>query len=135
MAIKLKVVDKFSAVVDMLNGKSVEGFSTEQAIEFINERIAIAVKKNASGSGERKPTATQIANEGIKEQILSALATADKPMTVGEICKAIGVESSQKVSALVSSMLTIRKGEPNPDGKVVRTEVKGKAYFSLPTED
>jgi CxxC-x17-CxxC domain-containing protein len=63
MAIKLKVVDKFSAVVDMLNGKSVEGFSTEQAIEFINERIAIAEKKNANGNGERRESAPRQMHE------------------------------------------------------------------------
>ena len=130
MANKFKVVDKFGAIKSMLEGKVVEGFSVEQAVEFINERIAITEKKNANG-GERKPTATQIANEGIKEQILAVLANASAPMTITEISKKIGVESNQKISSLVAQMLTIRKGVENPDGKVVRTEVKGKAYFAL----
>jgi hypothetical protein len=74
-------------------------------------------------------------NEGIKEQITEFLATCEKPATITDICKAIGVESNHKVSALVSQMLTIRKGVPNPDGKVVRSEVKGRAYFALATEE
>lgn len=126
MANKMKVVDKFQAVQAMLNGKTVENFTVEQAIEFINERIAIAVKKNANG-GERKPTATQIANEGVKEQIVSVLSETDEPMSIGDIGKEIGILSCQKVSALVTQLVKANL--------VVRTEVKGKAFFALATEE
>ena len=126
MANKMKVVDKFQAVQAMLNGKTVENFTVEQAIEFINERIAIAVKKNANG-GERKPTATQIANEGVKEQIVSVLSQADEPMSIGDIGKEIGIPSCQKVSALVTQLVKAKV--------VVRSEVKGKAFFALATEE
>jgi hypothetical protein len=133
---KFKVVDKFGAIKAMLNGEMVEGFTLADAQAFLDERIAITEKKNASGSGaDRKPTKTQLENEGIKEQITEFLATCEKPATITDICKAIGVESNHKVSALVSQMLTIRKGVPNPDGKVVRSEVKGRAYFALATEE
>ena len=128
---KMNMVSKFAAVKAMLNGEAVEGFSLAEAMTFIDERIAQTEKKNASGNGERKPTKTQLENEGIKEQIATVLRSADKPMTIGEICKAVGIESNQKVSALVSQMLTVRKGEPNPDGCVLRTEVKGKAHFEI----
>ena len=134
MANKFKVVDKFAAIKAMLEGKSIDGFSVEQAVEFINERIAITEKKNANG-GERKPTATQIANEGIKEQILAVLTSAPAPMTNGEITKAIGSEQPNKVAALVAQMLVVRKGVENPEGKIVRTEVKGKAYFALAEQE
>ena len=135
MAIKLKVVDKFGAIKAMLNGEKVENFSLADAVAFIDERIAITEKKNASGNGERKPTATQIANEGIKEQILEVLSKAEKPMTNGEITKAIGSDQPNKVCQLVAQMLTVRKGEVNPNGKVVRSEVKGKAYFALAEQE
>ena len=134
MANKLKVVDKFSAIKAMLNGEKVENFSIAQAVEFIDERIAITEKKNTNG-GERKPTATQIANEGIKEQILEVLAVAEKPMTNGEIAKAVGSDQPNKICQLVAQMLTVRKGEINPNGKIVRTEVKGKAYFALAEQE
>ena len=120
MANKMKVVDKFGAIKEMLNGNSVENFSVADAVAFLDERIAITEKKNANG-GERKPTKTQLENEGIKEQILSVMST--NPMTIGEIGKAIGIDSNQKVSALVTQLLKA--------GKVVRTEVKGKAFFAL----
>ena len=128
---KMKVVDKYVAIKALLNGESAD-FSVADALAFIDERIAITEKKNAGGSGaDRKPTKTQVENEGFKSAILEYLATCDTPATIGDICKAIGIESNQKVSALVSSMLTIRKGVPNPDGKVDRSEVKGKAHFAL----
>ena len=130
MANKMKVVDKFGAVKALLKGESVENFSVADAVAFLDERIAITEKKNANG-GERKPTKEQIANEGIKAQILSFMAERNEPVTIGEICKAVGIDSNQKISALVSSMLTIRKGVVNPDGKVVRSEIKGKAHFAL----
>ena len=120
MANKMKVIDKFGAIKEMLNGNSVENFSIADAVAFLDERIAITEKKNANG-GERKPTKTQLENEGIKEQILSVMSTT--PMTIGEIGKAIGIDSNQKVSALVTQLIRVNK--------VVRTEVKGKAFFAL----
>ena len=133
---KMNMVEKFGAIKAMLNGETVDGFSIAEALEFLDGRISQVEKKNASGANaDRKPTKTQLANEGIKEQIVEYLRSAEAPVTIGEIGKAIGIESNQKVSALVTQMLTIRKGEPNPNGCVERTEVKGKAYFALVTED
>ena len=133
--VKMKVVDKFEAIKAMLNGEKVENFTLEDATEFLDERIAITEKKNASGGGERKPTKTQLENEGIKAQIVDVLTNADKPMTIGEIGKALGIESNQKVSALVTQMLTVRKGAAVEGGVIDRTEVKGKAYFALATKE
>ena len=117
---KMNMVEKFGAIKAMLNGESVENFSVAEAIEFIEGRIEQVEKKNAGG-GERKPTKTQLENAGIKEQILSVMTTT--PMTIGEIGKAIGIDSCQKVSALVTQLLKANM--------VVRTEVKGKAHFAL----
>ena len=129
MANKMKVVDKFGAIKEMLNGKSVENFSVADAVAFLDERIAITEKKNASGNGERKPTATQIANEGIKGNLLNALANSGKPMTITDIQKAdpsLADFSNQKISALLTQL--------GKTGEVVRTEVKGKAHFALANE-
>lgn len=121
---KMNMVEKFGAIKAMLNGEQVENFSIEQAIEFIDGRIEQVEKKNANGSGERKPTKTQVANEGVKEQILSVL-THD-PIDIGGLQKSsaeLGGLSNQKISALLSQLIKARK--------VVRTEIKGKAHFAL----
>ena len=81
MANKLKVVDKFGAIKAMLNGEVVENFSIAEAVAFLDERIAITEKKNASG-GERKPTKTQLENRGIKDTILASLAEIGNPITI-----------------------------------------------------
>ena len=123
--VKMKVVDKFNAVRAMLRGEVVEGFTLEDAQAFLAERIEIAVKKNAS-NGERKPTKVQVANEGIKTEILQTLADIGCPATIDNMQKAnesLAPYSGQKLTALISQLV---KAE-----KVVRTEVKGKAHFEL----
>ena len=121
--VKMNMVEKFTAIKAMLNGEKVEGFSVEDAVKFLDTRIEQTEKKNASGGGERKPTKTQLENEVLKEQIVQYLSTCTKPVDVGSVGKAIGIESNQKVSALLTQL---RKG-----GTIERTEVKGKPYFAL----
>lgn len=98
-----------------VNGKS-------DLVAFIDHELDLLAKKN---SGEKKPTATQVANEGIKDTIVAVLSDGT-PRTIGEICKAdasLSELSSQRVSALVKQL---RDG-----GIVKREEIKRKAYFSL----
>ena len=128
MANKMKVVDKFGAIKEMLNGNSVENFSVADAVAFLDERIAITEKKNANGTGERKPTKTQLENEGIKEQILVGLSA--EPMSIGDMQKnipAVAEMSNQKISALLTQLIKAHL--------VVRSEVKGKAHFALAPQD
>ena len=92
--------------------------------EKIESMIASLEKKSAK-SGERKPTKTQIANEGFKEVILANMESG-RLYTITELTKEMpfGEElSTQRVSALVRQLKDC--------GAVVRTEEKRKAYFSL----
>ena len=76
-------------------------------------------KKN---SAEKKPTATQIENEGIKNLILEVIG--DSSLTITEMQKINGElaeRSNQKLSALLKQMVE--------NGSVVREEIKRKAYF------
>ena len=123
---KMTMTERYEAIKALLNGETVENYSTAKAIEFIDGRIAQVAKKNATPTGERKPTKTQLENEGIKEQIVSAIAENGKPMTVGEVMKELGIDSNQKVTSLLTQLVK--------SNAVIRTEVKGKPYFSLPTE-
>ena len=75
--------------------------------------------------GEKKPTKTQVANEGFKQVILQNMEPG-RLYTVTELAKEMpfGEDlSSQRVSALVRQL---KEAE-----KIVRTEDKRKAYFSL----
>lgn len=94
------------------------------AVEFIEHELELLAKKNSS---EKKPTAVQLANEGIKETILATLETAGKKMTISEMQKVnaeLGEMSNQRISALIRQLVN--------DGKVERVEEKRKAYFKIP---
>ena len=126
---KMTMTEHYEATKALLNGETVENYSIADAIKFIDGRIAQVAKKNAAPTGERKPTKTQLENEGIKEQIVAVLATATEPMSIGEMQKADATlpTSSQKMTSLLWQMVKIHQ--------IVRTEVKGRAYFALPTEE
>ena len=95
----------------------VEGVLSQGEIDFLNERKEMHLKKNAS----RKPTKAQEENENIKSSILEFMEVG-KSYTITEIQKAMGRDSNQKTSALVRQL--------KDGGLVVRSEVKGKAYFT-----
>jgi hypothetical protein len=122
MANKKTVVEMFEEI------KALPGLTKEQ-VEFLEKRIEITKKKNASGSGENaKPTKTQLENEGIKDTIVSALTAT--PTTITDLIKSsadLAGYTNQKVSALLTQLLKERR--------VVRTEVKGKAHYALPTDE
>ena len=95
---------------------------TEDEVKFIDHEIELLAKKN---SAEKKPTAQQIANEGIKTAIVDNMEP-NRLYTIGELTKEIpgcGEFSTSKMSALLRQLVE--------GGKVKRTEDKRKAYFSL----
>lgn len=125
---KMTMVEQYNATIALLNGETVEDYSVADAVKFLTGRAEQTAKKNAGGGGgERKPTKTQVENEGIKAQILDVMGNAEGRMTVGELMKELAIESNQKVTSLLTQL---RK-----DNKVVRVEEKGVAYYSLPSAE
>ena len=89
--------------------------------EFIAHELELLAKKNAS---EKKPTAVQVANEGLKQTIMDVLNENGGLMTVTDIqksCEELAELSNQKVSALIRQL--------KDDGKVEKSEDKRKSYF------
>lgn len=92
-----------------------------EAREKLEALKASIQKKNGA---ERKPTATQKANEDFKVAILEGMEVG-KAYTITDLMKgieAIADLSNQRVSAIVRQMVEV--------GLVTREEVKRKAYFS-----
>ena len=113
---KMTKRDYFNA---LLNVEEVKG--NPAMVDFINHELELLAKKNSS---ERKPTAAQKENEGIKVIILAALTTT--PTSISDLQKkdaALAEISNQKISALLRQLII--------DNKVVRTEDKKKALFAL----
>ena len=94
-------------------------------VNFIGHELELLAKKNASGTG--KLTAVQVANEGIKSEILECMAnepnrlfTITEMIKEFECCKDLTLP---KVTALV--------GQLKNDGKVERLEEKRKAFYRI----
>lgn len=97
-----------------------EGIPTDVREKLVNIKASID-KKN---SAERKPTATQTENVGLKVAILEGMESG-KAYTIGDLMKeipALADLTNQRVSALVRQL--------KDDGLVVREEIKRKAYFT-----
>lgn len=100
-----------------------EELGKERLVKVMEHELELLAKKN---SAEKKPTAVQIVNEGVKLVILETLANSEKMMTISEMQKVneeLGELSNQRVSALIRQLIA--------DGKVERVEDKRKAYFKL----
>ena len=95
---------------------------TDEEVEFLEGRIEQAEKKS---SGGKKATATQIANEGIKAEILNSMEKGKK-YTITDMLKGFtccAELSNQKVSALANQL------EKNK--ALVKTQENRKSYFEL----
>lgn len=109
--------DNFNTLLELAEVKS-----NPKLVEFINHEIELLDKKNSS---EKKPTAQQTANDGIKAAILDGMVEG-KMYTITEIIKAIpecADLTNQRVSALMRQLIEAKL--------VVRVEDKRKAYFTL----
>lgn len=92
-------------------------------IEFINHEIELLAKKGAGG--EKKMTATQKVNEGVKTTILEDMEPGQL-YSITDMIKQFDCcmdMSNQRVNALVRQLLK--------EKKVDRIEVKRRAYFVL----
>ena len=98
-----------------------EGIPSDVREKLVNIKASID-KKN---SAERKPTATQTENVGLKSAILEGMESG-KAYTIGDLMKeipALADLTNQRVSALMRQLIEAKL--------VVRIEDKRKAYFSL----
>lgn len=88
---------------------------------FVEHEIELLDRKSAT---EKKPTAKQTENVGIKSALLNEMENG-KLYTISEMQKdlaSVAELSNQKISALLRQMIA--------EGTVERTEDKRKAYFS-----
>lgn len=93
---------------------------TAEEVKFIDHELELLAKKN---SAEKKPTAVQVANEGLKTAILEFMVVGER-YTITDLMKSVpelADLSNQRVSALVRQL---------KDAELVtRVEEKRKAYF------
>lgn len=117
----------YAKLVEIINASNETAEEKDRLIKFCMHETELIAKKKASKS----ETAQDKANLSTMDFILEALATAPNGMTITELTKSPKIaevegNSIHRVSALVTKLKNINK--------VVRTEVKGVARFTLATE-
>lgn len=96
--------------------------SRDDLVTFCEDRIDKLSKKSTS----TKPSKNQIANESIKETLVSILTELDNPSTVSEIMTDPRIEvgtSNQKITSLLIQLVK--------EQRVVNTKEKGKSYYAV----
>ncbi len=105
---------------------SVEAIAANQEmVDFINHEIELLDKKKASS---KKPTKTQLENEGFKAEIVAFLTETDGMRNIKEIQAeidnpTIATMSNQRITHLLTAL---RKEE-----KIIREYIKKVPYFSI----
>ena len=96
---------------------------TEEVAEKIG-KIKASYEKKSSTTGERKPTATQVANEALKEAIVAEMEDG-KAYRISDMLKEF-----ECLAGLTSSKATYLMTKLKEESKVVRSEDKGKAFYT-----
>ena len=97
--------------------------SNAEMVEFINKQIELLNKRS---SADRKPTKTQIENEGLKTEILTYLMTTDTLVNIKELQGNIGSLaelSNQRIARLVNDLVK--------DNKIVKEYIKKSPYYRM----
>lgn len=126
---KPTIVSQYEELIQVLEAN---GLLTEDRKAFLEKRIEITAKKNASGGGTKKLTPTQMANKGIASAIYEYLATNKAKLSISEMLKTIPVcsdLSNQKINGILTKLYDSEK-HPIKNPMFVRTEEKGVAKFS-----
>lgn len=99
------------------------------ADEEVKEKlIALKAQIEKKSTSERKPTKTQIENEGLKSEIVSALTALDRPLCIKEIMvevPAVAGLTNQRVTHLLTDLVK--------SAVLERTVVKKVPYFAIAT--
>ena len=94
---------------------------------FLRDRIDKATRKSG---GEKKPTPKQVANAEVADKVYAFMAdNPDTAYTVSDLlkaCPAFDGCSASYANAIVKKL--------KDSGRVERTEIKGRAYFTAVVE-
>ena len=120
----LTIVEKYDVVKAMLNGTYKGKVSVADMVAFIDERMAQTAKKDSAKGGE--PTKAQkekmAEHTAIENEVLSVMV-AETKYTVSDLVKLTSVESTQRLTPRLTALVD--------DGKVAKTEEKGRSYYTL----
>ena len=117
MANKMTQKDYFNEIITLAkeNGR-------DDLVAFCNDRIDKLSRKSSS----KKPTKTQLENDGFKAEIVAYLTEADAPKTIRELQAEI-----PSISGLTNQRITHMLTDLIKDEVLVKEYVKKVPYYSV----
>ena len=115
---KMTIAETFAEIVATYN-------LSEEHKAFLLERAEKASRK--SSTGERKPTAKQLENAKVAEAVYAEMES-NRAYTVSEMIKVIPTFAEMDECSASYANAIVKKLKDA--GRVTRSEVKGRAYFT-----
>jgi len=110
-------------IIAYLRGEApANGLSVEEMISYLEHELELINKKSKSGSGNRKPTATQVHNEEYKTQILAFLNEQEAPVSAFDVAANVEI-TVQRAAALLTALAKM--------GAVTKSKEKGKNWYKI----
>ena len=126
MSKKMTIVEQYESIVEKY-----ADILTEEEVAFLKERAELHAKKN----GSRKPTAQQLKNKAVSEEVVAYLTETREHLQIKEMIKKIPCLATIDNCTPQYVMAIIRPLHDKGNGIVQREEIKGTAYFYTPAED
>lgn len=123
MAKKMTIVEQYEEIVTKYGE-----IMTEDEIAFLKERAELHAKKN----GNRKPTAQQLKNKAVADEVVAYLTETKEHLQIKEMIKKIPCLASIENCTPQYVVGVLRPYcESKGDGTIKKEEIKGTAYFYI----
>lgn len=120
---------KFEDIKRAINGEPMLYIDKATAINFIDNELALIVKKNTKAKNPEKPTAKQVENNGYKDSIIAYMEERGCPVTCSELHEKISELQSMTVQKTVSLVCSLAK-----EGKIVKQTENNTVFWAIVTE-
>ena len=120
---------KFEDIKRAINGEPMLYIDKATAINFIDNELALIVKKNTKAKNPEKPSAKQVENNGYKDSIIAYMEDRGCPVTCSELHEKIPEFQLMTVQKVVSLVCSLAK-----EGKIVKQTENNTVYWAIVTE-
>lgn len=123
MAKKKTIVEQYESIVEKYGE-----VMTEDEIAFLKERAELHAKKN----GNRKPTAQQLKNKAVADEVIAYLTETKEHLQIKEMIKKIPCLAAIENCTPQYVVGVLRPYcESKGDGTIKKEEIKGISYFYI----
>lgn len=120
---------KFEDIKRAINGEPMLFIDKAEAINFIDNELALIAKKNTKAKDPAKPSAKQVENNGYKDSIMAYMESRGCPVTCSELHEKIPELANMTVQKTVSLVCSLAK-----ENKVVKQVENNTVFWAIVTE-